>query len=129
MAISWLTALKAVPWTDLVQAAPQIVKGARSLFATVRKGAPAGDAKQPAWSAPPSSVPELATRLDEVTKALQSLHTEQQASAELIRSLAEHNAQLVDAFAIIRARVRLLLGFCVVLCVAFGAMVVWLAAR
>ena len=29
MAISWLVALKAVPWSDLVQAAPGIVKGAR----------------------------------------------------------------------------------------------------
>ena len=32
MALSWLTALKAVPWADVVQAAPEIVQGARKLF-------------------------------------------------------------------------------------------------
>ena len=40
MAINWLFALKAVPWTDLVQAAPHLVKGARRLFNSARSSEP-----------------------------------------------------------------------------------------
>jgi uncharacterized phage infection (PIP) family protein YhgE len=129
VAISWLTALKAVPWTDVVQAAPQIVKGARSLFATVRQGTADDKQNHGAAASAASSMPELAARVDEVTAALRTVQAEQQTSADLIRSLAEQNAQLVAAIAIIRARVRLLLGICLALAVSVGAIAVWLAMR
>jgi len=33
----WITAFKVIPWGDLIAAAPTVVKGARQLWATVRK--------------------------------------------------------------------------------------------
>lgn len=130
MPISWITALKAVPWTDLVQAAPHIVKGARTLFTTVKNRA-AGDAAQAGVDhAPEYSTPaELAARLADLGNAVQSLQTEQQSSAELIRSLAEQNARVVEAIAVMRARVRMLTAACAVLAIALASLAVWIATR
>ena len=127
MAINWLFALKAVPWADLVQAAPHIVKGARRLFNTARDSEP-----------PPTGVAEggfgrdgasVQERLRRIETALQALDSEQNASAELIRSLAEQNARVVEAIEVLRARMRLLLAVTTVLGIAFAAAAIWLLAR
>jgi len=130
MAISWLTALKAVPWSDVVQAAPGIVKGARKLFTTVRgevSGAQSGG--DPARSGSSDDGKSLSTRLAEAQSALEALRAEQTASAELIRSLAEQNAKVVEAIEILRARQRVLLIVTVLLCAGMVAIVAWAAAR
>ena len=128
MAINWIVALKAVPWTDLVQAAPSIVKGARKLFAGVRSGSAEATG---AWSAGAARGPHASVeaRLNEIESALAALGAEQRATAELIRSLAEQNARVVEAMSIIRARARILLGLCVVLTVAFIAFAAWVITK
>ena len=37
MAIGWLTALKAIPWTDVISTAPVVVDGAKKLWHSVGK--------------------------------------------------------------------------------------------
>ena len=120
MAINWLFALKAVPWADLAQAAPHIVKGARRLFNTARSSAPppAGGANEAAGH---DSGP-VQERLSRIEHALQALDAEQDSSAELIRSLAEQNARVVEAIVVLRARQRLLLGLCIVLALAVAGL-------
>ena len=127
MAINWLLALKAVPWADLVQAAPHIVKGARRLFNTARSSEPpaAGTADADAEN----DAEPVQARLRRIESALQALDSEQQSSAELIRSLAEQNARVVEAIEVLRARTRLLLGVCVGLAVVIAATVVWILTR
>jgi hypothetical protein len=127
MAINWLFALKAVPWADLVQAAPHIVKGARRLFNTTRDSEPPppGDADERFGSEGVS----VQTRLHRIESALQALDSEQNSSAELIRSLAEQNARVVAAIEVLRARMRLLLGVTTVLVIAFAAAAIWMLAR
>ncbi|MCZ7654862.1 MAG: hypothetical protein M5R42_12135 [Rhodocyclaceae bacterium] len=44
MAIGWLTVFKAIPWSDVVAAAPTVVKGARKLVDAVRKRGGEGEA-------------------------------------------------------------------------------------
>ena len=39
MAIGWMTALKLVPWGDVIEATPQILQAARRLMGSTRKGA------------------------------------------------------------------------------------------
>ena len=39
----WLTALKAVPWTDVIAAAPAVARGARKLFKRPAREVPAAD--------------------------------------------------------------------------------------
>jgi hypothetical protein len=127
MAINWIFALKAVPWADLVQAAPHIVKGARRLFNTARSSEP-----PPVGSADAGADTHAETvpaRLRRIESALQALDTEQQSSAELIRSLAEQNARVVQAIEVLRARMRLLLGVCVGLTVVAVASLAWMLTR
>ena len=124
MAMNWILALKAVPWTDLVQAAPSLLKGARKLF--VRDRMADAEASASSARAPQSSVD---ARLTAIESALATLSSEQRASAEMIRSLAEQNARVVEAMAIMRARARLLLGLCIALVVALGALSAWMVAR
>jgi hypothetical protein len=124
MAINWLIALKAVPWSDLMQAAPHIVKGARRLFNTARSSDAAADA-----SAELAGTGTVQERLQRIESALQTLDSEQEASAELIRSLAEQHARLVEAIEVLRARARILLGVNVALGIALAAATIWVLTR
>jgi hypothetical protein len=128
MAINWILALKAVPWADLVQATPAIVKGARKLFTSGSSGA----AKQTngAVRPDPSAAPTTAeARLADLEAAVDAVSREQQATAELIRSLAEQNARVVQTMTIIRARARILLILFVALSIAFATFAIWVVTR
>jgi hypothetical protein len=125
MAINWIVALKAVPWGDVVQAAPSIVKGARKLLSTVRAGSDAARTER-ARTGPAGSVE---ARLDELESRLAALSAEQQASAELIRNLAEQNARMVEAIGIMRARARILLALCIASSVGLLVLLVWMLTR
>lgn len=128
MGINWLVALKAVPWTDLVQAAPGIVKGAKKLYTSVRGGA----AQQAAEAPPPVSPASgggLDARVAQVENRLAALMAEQQASAEVIRGLADQNARLIEVVGILRARARILLGLCVASSLGCLALALWVLTR
>lgn len=126
MGFSWLVALKAVPWTDLVQAAPGIVKGARKLYTSVRGGnaqsAPVVDENHVGASG-------IEGRVIQLEQRLAALMAEQQASAEVLRNLADQNARLIDAVSIMRARARLLLAACVASLLGCLALAVWALTR
>src|SRR2546427_2006056 len=65
MAISWITALKLVPWGDVIEATPQVVKAAKNLLRK-KDAAQELDAQQPAAVeplAPPRSAGEQALQL------------------------------------------------------------------
>ena len=123
MAINWLVALKAVPWTDLAQAAPGIVKGARKLYTSVRGGA-AADAAETA--AAPGSTD---ARVTQIENRLATLMAEQQASAELIRNLADQNARLIEVVEIMRARARILFVLVTVMGIGCIALAIWMMSH
>ena len=127
MAINWLIALKAVPWAEVVQAAPSIVKGARKLFNTARTSEP--PPVGPAEAYADEGGDSAHARLRALEVALHNLDAEQNSTAELIRSLAEQNARMIEAIEVLRARMRLLLGITIVLAVAFVTAAVWLLTR
>ncbi|MDA8454625.1 hypothetical protein M4R22_07610 [Acidovorax sp. GBBC 3334] len=91
MPVGWMTALKLVPWGDVIEATPQIVQAARRLLGASRRSAEAAAQAPEAGPAAPSPEETMAMLLERV----QRLEAEQQASAQLIQSLAEQNAQLV----------------------------------
>jgi hypothetical protein len=124
MAINWIFALKAVPWADVVQAAPHIVKGARRLFNSARQSQTA-PIEPSVWSGDVNDPAAVHARLSQLEAGLQAVDREQQESAELIRSLAEQNARLVEAIEIMRARVRLLLALTILLALGAIVGVVW----
>ncbi len=110
-----------------MQAAPAIVKGARRLFNSAHTSEP-----PPVGAAEPYSGADSDTvhaRLNRLEVALQNVDAEQNSSAELIRSLAEQNARVVEAIEVSRARTRLLLGLSIGLTVALVVFAIWVVTR
>jgi hypothetical protein len=116
MAIGWLTALKVIPWSDVIEATPGIVKGARKIFNRGQQ------ADVPVPAAPGAAAPDRVAQLE---AALAQLHEQQQASAQLIETLAEQNARIVEAVQILRVRTRLLMVASGVLALLLAAAVLW----
>lgn len=96
MAFPWLTALKLIPWGDVVESAPAVLNAAKKLLEK-RAGAPRAPA--------PSPDDPFASLQQE----LSGLKDEQRRAAELISSLAAQNERLVEAVEILRVRTRLLM--------------------
>jgi hypothetical protein len=87
MAIGWLTVLQSVPWPEVISNAPKVAAGAKKLWqATVKKKPAAGTTEPTA----------LETRVIALESAVAELHVQMLASSELIKALAEQNAQLVQ---------------------------------
>ena len=116
MAFPWLTALKLIPWGDVVESAPAVLNAAKKLMEK-RTGSPRGPA--------PSPDNPLASLQQEVS----SLRDEQRRAAELISSLAAQNERLVEAVAILRVRTRVLMYASLVLTVALIALAIYILAR
>lgn len=129
MAIGWLTALKVIPWGDVIEAAPRIANGARKFFARTQRGeAPAPpDGVAPQATTDDDALVRAQRRIGQLEASLAELDGQQQASAELIKSLAEQNAKVVQALEILRVRVRLLLVACAALAVLLVALAGWMA--
>lgn len=104
MAISLLGAVKAVPWGDVIAAAPSVVQGANSLWERVAKKRKKDG--EPVTGAPPGASEDV--RLAALEQAVTELQKEALASSQLIRTLAEQNAQLVGEIGALRLRVRVL---------------------
>ena len=89
MAIGWLTALKLVPWGDVIEAAPGVVNAARKLLTKRQK----------------ESQQYVDSGLIEVTPALvHNLRLELELTAELLKDLAEQHARVVKEVEGLRRR-------------------------
>ena len=114
MALPWLKVLKAVPWSDVIAAAPQVANGARKLWDTVgRKPAPSvqpdlGEAM--AHLPPEEDMALLAARIEQHERTLSQLHGQVRDASRLITELADQNAQLIARLDAARARLTLV-GF------------------
>jgi hypothetical protein len=120
MALNWLAAVKLIPWADVAAATPSILKGARNLWSRARKSGDAevdGIDSEAAYDGSLASINRLVARVNE-------LETEQRSASSLINALAEQNAQLVAAVALLRVRTRLLIAVVVLSVLAIIAL--WL---
>jgi hypothetical protein len=124
MAIGWMTALKIIPWGDVLESAPRIVKAAKHLFSAAKadSGNFAGASSSP--------IGDGLANLDKRTRLIEAriieLSNEQQSSTELIKSLAEQNALIVEAIEVFRVRVKILLIACISLVGGLAGLVFWL---
>ena len=122
----WMTALKIIPWGSVVESAPHIVKAAKHLFsATKRNTSGFSTADWQTGDAPTS----LDKRVRLLEAKLVELSDEQRSSAELIKSLAEQNALMVDAIDVFRVRVKILFVACVSLVGGLAGVIFWLATN
>jgi hypothetical protein len=93
---SWISAFRVIPWTEVLLAAPVVVKGARQLWDTVRK-----ETRAPSGATTHDRVAVLESQVEQLRKDLAE-------SSGLVNSLAEQNARLVEAVAILRTRTQIL---------------------
>jgi hypothetical protein len=109
MAIGWLTALKAIPWTDVISTAPVVMDGAKKLWHSVGKKPVTVQLAPVTSPASPREAPAIAAlqaRIAALEAGAADLHGQMVASSELIKALAEQNTQLIRR--IETSRVRLL---------------------
>ena len=124
MAIGWVTALKLVPWGDVLEATPQILQAAKKLLGTTRQGTAAATAGTLAGG-DDAAAPPVALQLQQLRERVARLEQEQQESAVLIQSLAEQNAQVVQAVEALRLRNQRLKAAIAVLGVLCVGLLVW----
>ena len=108
MAINWITAFKVIPWGQVMENAPTVLRGAKKLWGMVGTNATQTEAVEP-----PRLEHEVAELKQELAKA-----------AEILTGLAEQNTRLVEAVEILRVRTRVL----TVAIIALAAAVIALAA-
>ena len=115
MPISWITALKLVPWGDVIEATPQVLKAAKGLL---RKKEAAAEAAAAATEpvgrlATAHTAGEQALQLIQSLEGrIQQLEQGQQQSAELIQQLAEQNAQVIRTVDLLRTGAQRLAWAC-----------------
>ena len=122
MAIPWLTALKVIPWGDVIEHAPSVLKAARKLMDR-QPTQPTDPAGTPVTTTPVSAVPSLGELKNALIAAQGQIDRQAQTQRELtetLAELAEQNTRLVSAVEVLRLRTRLLLW-------VGAAMLVWLA--
>lgn len=99
--INWLTALKILPWSDMIEYAPKLVSGAQKAWQRVKVGKEAVDANALVTSDPQ-------TELNNLQREVEALQAQQLEMTHLIKALADQNQRLVDAVGVLRTRTRLL---------------------
>jgi hypothetical protein len=128
MALPWLTALKVIPWGDVIEHAPKVLKGARDLLDRQRRGTtvtPPPDPRDHAIQMPGPTEPalrdvqqQLAATRDDLARLRQT----QEQITQTLAELAEQNSRLVTAVELLRKRTRLLMGAALVLAAALATL-------
>ena len=127
MALPWLTALKVIPWGDVIEHAPKVLKGARDLLDRQRRGTPVTQPPDPrdhVIQMPGPTEPalrDLQQQLAATRDELSRLRQTQEQITQTLAELAEQNTRLVAAVELLRTRTRLLMGAVVVLAVVLAA--------
>jgi hypothetical protein len=121
MAIPWLSALKIIPWGDVISHAPSVLEKARDLMA--RKPA---DAAPQSMATPNAhdevpSLGELKNRLFDASLQIEGLQQRQAELAQTVRALAEQNAALLSAVTGLRQTLRLVVVGLALAFVGLGA--------
>ena len=109
MAIPWLSALKVIPWGDVLSHAPTVLEKARDLID--RKRADAAPPPMATPNVPADDVPslgELKNRLLAASLQIDDLQQRQSELMQTVADLAEQNAGLVSAVSGLRQTFRLM---------------------
>ena len=124
MAFGWITALKIIPWKDVLENAPHIVKAAKNLYAGTRTDTSFSSetSDPPAFTTDSAKTESPGLRLHRIERKILELNDEQESSVELIRSLAKQNVRIVEAIEVLRLRSKILLFICIL----FGSILVGL---
>ena len=134
MAIGWVGMLRLVPWGDVIKAAPEVASTARKLWGAVAKKNPqrdpvngddGDDGDDGALHAPTS----MLARMEHAETSLAELQAQMLTASEVIATLAQQNAKLVEQTEALRKRLLLqaiVTGLISVVAIVF-AITAWLS--
>ena len=108
MAISWLSALKIVPWDKVIEHAPGVLDKARSLIDKHRGATATGSASsvvQETEALP--SLEELNSRSIAMQKQLEAQATAQQHMAQTLADMAEQQAGMIAMVKRLQSQLKL----------------------
>ena len=106
MAIPWLSALKVIPWGDVMAHAPTVLEKARDLMARQITPPSMATPNEPASEDIPS-LGELKNRLMTAHQQLDQLQQCQTQLSQTVAELAEQNAALLAAVGSLRRTLRM----------------------
>jgi len=129
MAVPWLLALKVIPWGDVIEHAPKVLKGAQRLLERQRQGsrpAPATSVGSAAESGMTgrAGIDVLREQVATLQVELETQRADVQQLTEMATELAQQNTRLVQAVDVLRWRTRWLGLACAVLAL-LGAVAWW----
>ena len=107
MAIGWLTVLQSVPWSDVVRNAPKVAAGAKKLWDNVANKSAANPdvaADGSGLASGPATLEGLQQQVLSLQAASANLQQRLIESSDLIGTLAEQNAQLIQGIQGLRRR-------------------------
>ena len=108
MATGWWSVLRTVPWSEVINAAPQVATGARRLWDTVaRKSGSAPGMAQGGFvdEQPQDDVfGTLVMRVEKNESTLADLRNQMLQASEIIANMADQNAQLIAKMELARTR-------------------------
>ncbi len=106
MAIPWLSALKVIPWADVISHAPSVLEKARDLMARKPIHTEPHSMATPNMHDEVPSLGELKNRLLDASLQIEALQQRQTELAQTVSELAEQNAGLVSAVTGLRQTLR-----------------------
>jgi hypothetical protein len=112
MAVGWIRAIRAVPWNEVIAAAPVVVGGAKKILTALQKKERADRA---ASRVNPSSPPPNDPELRALHRRIVDLEGDLVDATQVLNHLADQHAQLVIAVEALRRRTRIITWTCVVL--------------
>ena len=110
MAVGWVAAFKTIPWAKVLSYAPLILQSATKLWNSVAKKQPQTPLLESQQQG--KTLSAIEARLSSLEQQTSQLRDEIVSSSELIKSLAEQNAELVQTVDILRKRTHVLLWAC-----------------
>lgn len=119
--INWLTALKVLPWSDMIEYAPRVVSGAQKLWQRAKNQR----ADEIIIEQAVERIADPAQEIQQLKQQVLTLEAQQIEQSNLINELAEQNQRLVSAVDVLRVRTRILFWSSV----AMGGAIIMLAFR
>ena len=120
-----ITVLSNIPWGTVIDAAPRIAEGAGRLWEAarnLRRTKPPGDeGPGTPGDAPASEAERLQGRVAELEATVLAMREQLQASAQVVKELADQNALLVQRIEVARQRLVLMAAAGTVVAVALAA--------
>ncbi len=121
MAIPWLSALKVIPWADVISHAPSVLEKARDLMARKPIHTEPHSMATPNMHDEVPSLGELKNRLLDASLQIEALQQRQTELAQTVSELAEQYAGLVSAVTGLRQTLRLMVVGLALAFVGLGA--------